>query len=63
MLILQNYTHSLSKLLEGDVSLHPITSAIQELEDAAKQVEEEMKVFIQKPVLVKNGFLGTFRQF
>ncbi|XP_023751417.1 probable glutamate carboxypeptidase AMP1 [Lactuca sativa] len=40
---LQNYTHSLSKLLEGDVSLHPITSAIQELEDAAKQVEEEMK--------------------
>lgn len=40
---LQNYTRSLNELLEGDVSLHPIISAIQELEDAAKQVEYEMK--------------------
>lgn len=41
---LQNHTDSLYKLLEGDdVSLHPITSTIQELEDAAKQVEDEMK--------------------
>ncbi|KAL4576837.1 hypothetical protein LXL04_012937 [Taraxacum kok-saghyz] len=40
---LQNYTHSLHKLVERDVSLHPITSAIQELEDAAKQVEDEIK--------------------
>ncbi|KAJ9540486.1 hypothetical protein OSB04_026992 [Centaurea solstitialis] len=41
---LQNHTYSLYKLLEGDdVSLHPITSAIQELEDAAKQVENEIK--------------------
>ncbi|KVI09465.1 probable glutamate carboxypeptidase AMP1 [Cynara cardunculus var. scolymus] len=41
---LQNHTDSLYKLLEGDdVSLHPITSTIQELEDAAKQVEDEIK--------------------
>lgn len=40
---LQNYTHTLNNLLEGEVSLHPITSAIQELEDAAKQVQYEIK--------------------
>ncbi|KAI3520420.1 hypothetical protein L1887_09835 [Cichorium endivia] len=40
---LQNYTHTLNNLLEGDVSLHPLTSAIQELEDAAKQVQYEIK--------------------
>lgn len=40
---LQNYTDSLCKLLEEDVSLHPLTSAIQELMDAATQVEDEIK--------------------
>nr|XP_043632513.1 probable glutamate carboxypeptidase AMP1 [Erigeron canadensis] len=40
---LQNHTQSLHKLLEGDVSLHPITSAIQELTVVAKQVEDETK--------------------
>lgn len=44
LLILQNYTDSLCKLLEEDVSLHPLTSAIQELMDAATQVEYEIKV-------------------
>nr|GEU40816.1 probable glutamate carboxypeptidase AMP1 [Tanacetum cinerariifolium] len=40
---LQNYTDSLCKLLDEDVSLHPLTSAIQGLMDAAKQVEDEIK--------------------
>ncbi|KAI3748328.1 hypothetical protein L6452_11329 [Arctium lappa] len=44
VLQLQNHTHSLYKLLErDDVSLHPIISSIQELEDAAKQVKDEIK--------------------
>ncbi|KAI3705406.1 hypothetical protein L1987_75643 [Smallanthus sonchifolius] len=40
---LQNHTQSLYNLIKGDVSLHPITAAIGELADAAKQVEDEMK--------------------
>ncbi|KAJ0905469.1 putative glutamate carboxypeptidase [Helianthus annuus] len=40
---LQNHTQSLYKLIKGDVSLHPITSAIEELADVAKQVEDEIK--------------------
>ncbi|XP_071734808.1 probable glutamate carboxypeptidase AMP1 [Rutidosis leptorrhynchoides] len=40
---LQNHSSSLYKLLEGDVVLHPITSAIRELVDAATLVEVEMK--------------------
>lgn len=46
LLILQNHTQSLYKLVRGDVSLLPITSAIEELVDAAKQVADEMKVFL-----------------
>ncbi|XP_076890173.1 putative glutamate carboxypeptidase AMP1 [Bidens hawaiensis] len=41
---LQNHTKSLYKLIKEDVSLHPITSAIEELEDAAKQVNDEIKI-------------------
>ncbi|KAK1421096.1 hypothetical protein QVD17_23193 [Tagetes erecta] len=40
---LHNHTQSLYKLIRGDVSLLPITSAIEELMDAAKQVADEMK--------------------
>ncbi|KAL8210494.1 hypothetical protein R6Q57_004931 [Mikania cordata] len=45
---LQNYTQSLSILIKGDVSLVPITSAIEELANAAKQVENEMKSMKEK---------------
>ncbi|XP_076954931.1 putative glutamate carboxypeptidase AMP1 [Bidens hawaiensis] len=41
---LQNHRQSLNKLINEDVSLHPITSAIEELEDAAKQVNDEIKI-------------------
>ncbi|KAI7736777.1 hypothetical protein M8C21_016424 [Ambrosia artemisiifolia] len=40
---LQNHTQSLYTLINGDVSLHPITSAVEELTYAAKQVEDEIK--------------------
>ncbi|KAE9465693.1 hypothetical protein C3L33_02401, partial [Rhododendron williamsianum] len=40
---LQEYTNVLSNLLEGSVSLHPITASIQEFVVAAKEAEEEAK--------------------
>ncbi|OIT08338.1 PREDICTED: probable glutamate carboxypeptidase 2 [Nicotiana attenuata] len=40
---LQDYTHILSDLLEGGISLHPITAAIQELAAAAIETLEEAK--------------------
>lgn len=40
----QDYTKILSNLLNGSISLHPIVSAIQELELAAKKTEVEAKV-------------------
>lgn len=44
---LQDYTHILSDLLEGGISLHPITAAIQELAAAAIETLEEAKVRYQ----------------
>lgn len=40
----QEYTIVLSNLLEGSISLHPITASIQEFVVAAKEAEEDAKV-------------------
>ncbi|KAF8403422.1 hypothetical protein HHK36_011525 [Tetracentron sinense] len=46
---LQEHTHVLSNLLDGSVSLlQPITTSIQELISAAKEVEEEAKKLVEQ---------------
>lgn len=41
---LQVYKDVLSKLLDGSVSLYPLTTSIQELTSAAKEAEDEAKI-------------------
>lgn len=40
----QEYTSTLSNFLEGNISLHPINLAIEELIAAAKEIQQETKV-------------------
>lgn len=40
----QGYKNILSNFLDGSVSLHPLTTSIQELAYAAKEAENEAKV-------------------
>lgn len=42
--IWQEHEAILSKLLDGTISLDPLTTAIQELASAAKEAENEAKV-------------------
>ncbi|KAK0585582.1 hypothetical protein LWI29_030823 [Acer saccharum] len=41
---LKEHEEILSKMLDGSVSLHPLTTAIQELAAAAKEAEDEAKI-------------------
>ncbi|KAF5473992.1 hypothetical protein F2P56_005935 [Juglans regia] len=41
---LQGYKNILSNILNGSVSLHPLTTSIQELASAAKEAENEAKI-------------------
>lgn len=45
---LQSYKGVLSNLLDGNVSLHPLTTSIQELASAAKEAEDEAKILRQQ---------------
>ncbi|KAK3005233.1 hypothetical protein RJ639_017673 [Escallonia herrerae] len=49
---LQSYTNVLRSMLEGLVSLHPITDAIQQFEAAAKEADEESKKLGEQDAVV-----------
>ncbi|KAK2988846.1 hypothetical protein RJ640_020210 [Escallonia rubra] len=49
---LQSYTNVLRSMLEGLISLHPITDAIRQFEAAAKEADEESKKLREQDAVV-----------
>lgn len=57
----QVYKDVLSKLLDGSVSLYPLTTSIQELTSAAKEAEDEAKV--KSLTFVRYSYIVNINEF